>query len=178
MLANPPVLAYPDFELPFVLHTNVSDKGLGAVLYQSQGGKLLVIGYGSRTLTLAEKNYRLHSGKLEYLALKWTVCEKCWDNLFYAPHFTIYTDNNPLMYVMRTAKLNALGFWRVFRAKQMLMQTFCQDAHSTLIRLFQSVQKSCLGRQSLPHGKAAGQARRETSPGLLPWLCHKVIRLS
>ena len=110
MLANPPVLAYPDFELPFVLHTDASDKGLGAVLYQSQGGKLRVIGYGSRTLTPAEKNYRLHSGKLEFLVLKWAVCEKFRDYLFYAPHFTIYTDNNPLTYVMRTAKLNAVGF--------------------------------------------------------------------
>ncbi|KAK2908370.1 hypothetical protein Q8A73_009443 [Channa argus] len=110
MLANPPVLAYPDFELPFVLHTDASDKGLGAVLYQNQNGKLRVIGYGSRTLTPAEKNYRLHSGKLEFLALKWAVCEKFRDYLFYAPYFTIYTDNNPLTYVMSTAKLNAVGF--------------------------------------------------------------------
>lgn len=68
-----------------------------------------VIGYGSRTLTPAERNYRLHSGKLEFLALKWAVCEKFRDYLFYAPHFTIYTDNNPLTYVMSTAKLNAVG---------------------------------------------------------------------
>uniref|UniRef100_A0A672H4E2 Gypsy retrotransposon integrase-like protein 1 n=1 Tax=Salarias fasciatus TaxID=181472 RepID=A0A672H4E2_SALFA len=110
MLTNPPVLAYPDFELPFVLHTDASDKGLGAVLYQNQNGKLRVIGYGSRTLTPAERNYRLHSGKLEFLALKWAVCDKFRDYLFYAPHFTIYTDNNPLTYVMSTAKLNAVGF--------------------------------------------------------------------
>uniref|UniRef100_A0A3B3SF95 Gypsy retrotransposon integrase-like protein 1 n=1 Tax=Paramormyrops kingsleyae TaxID=1676925 RepID=A0A3B3SF95_9TELE len=110
MLVNPPVLAYPDFELPFVLHTDASDKGLGAVLYQYQGGKLRVIGYGSRTLTPAERNYKLHSGKLEFLALKWAVCDKFRDYLFYAPHFTIFTDNNPLTYIMRTAKLNAVGF--------------------------------------------------------------------
>ncbi|XP_035858119.1 uncharacterized protein LOC118495270 [Sander lucioperca] len=109
-LVNPPVLAYPDFELPFVLHTDASDKGLGAVLYQSQNGKLRVIGYGSRTLTPAERNYRLHSGKLEFLALKWAVCKKFRDYLYYALHFTIFTDNNPLTYVMRTAKLNAFGF--------------------------------------------------------------------
>lgn len=109
LLTNPPFLAYPDFDLPFVLHTDASDQGLGAVLYQRQNGKLRVIGYGSRTLTPAERNYHLHSGKLEFLALKWAVCEKFRDYLYYAPHFTIYTDNNPLTYVMSTAKLNAVG---------------------------------------------------------------------
>lgn len=63
-LTTPPVLAYPDFERPFVLHTDASDKGLRDVLYQRQNAKLRVIGYGSRTLTSAERNYRLHSGKL------------------------------------------------------------------------------------------------------------------
>ncbi len=103
------MLAYPNFDSPFVLHTDASDQGLGAILYQYQDGKLRVIGYGSRTLTAAERNYHLHSGKLEFLALKWAVCEKFRDYLFYAPHFTIYTDNNPLTYVMTTAKLNAVG---------------------------------------------------------------------
>lgn len=51
----------------------------------------------------------MHSGRLEFLALKWAVCEKFRDYLFYAPNFTIYTDNNPLTYVMNTAKLNAVG---------------------------------------------------------------------
>lgn len=109
LLTNPPVLAYPDFDLPFVLHTDASDQSLEAVLYQRQNEKLRVIGYGSRTLTPAECNYRLHSGKLEFLALKWAVCEKFRDYLYYAPHLTIYTDNNPLTYVMSTAKLNAVG---------------------------------------------------------------------
>ena len=109
MLTSPPVLAYPDFKLPFVLHTDASEQGLGAILYQQQDGKLRAIGYGSRTLTPAERNYKLHSGKLEFLALKWAVCEKFRDYLYYAPHFTIYTDNNPLTYIMSTAKLNAVG---------------------------------------------------------------------
>ena len=68
-----------------------------------------VIGYGSRTLTTAEKNYYLHSGKLQFLALKWAVSEHFRDYIYYAPSFVVYTDNNPLTYVTSTAKLNATG---------------------------------------------------------------------
>ncbi|KAK7880554.1 hypothetical protein WMY93_032813 [Mugilogobius chulae] len=108
-LTNPPVLAYPDFERPFILHVDASEDGLGAVLYQRQDGGLRVIGYGSRTLSPAEKNYKLHSGKLEFLALKWAITDRFRDYLFHAPHFTVYSDNNPLTYVMKSAKLNATG---------------------------------------------------------------------
>ena len=108
-LTNPPVMAYPDLEKPFILHTDASEEGLGAVVYQRQDGALRVIAYGSRTLTAAEKNYKLHSGKLEFLALKWAVTERFRDYLFHAPHFTVYSDNNPLTYVTKSAKLNATG---------------------------------------------------------------------
>ncbi|KAK7878976.1 hypothetical protein WMY93_034190 [Mugilogobius chulae] len=87
--------------------TTVGEEGLGAVLYQRQQGKLRVIAYGSRTLTAPEKNYHLHSGKLEFLALKWAICERFRDYLYYSPPFLVYTDNNPLTYVLTTAKLNA-----------------------------------------------------------------------
>ena len=109
IFSSPPILAYPDVNLPYTLYTDASDKGLGAVLYQRQEGQMRVIGYGSRTLTTAEKNYYLHSGKLQFLALKWAVSEHSRDYLYYAPSFVVYTDNNPLTYVTSTAKLNATG---------------------------------------------------------------------
>uniref|UniRef100_H3ALT9 Gypsy retrotransposon integrase-like protein 1 n=1 Tax=Latimeria chalumnae TaxID=7897 RepID=H3ALT9_LATCH len=62
-LTQPPIMAYPDFTIPFILHVDALNEGLGAVLYQLQEWKLRVVGYGSRTLTPAEKNYHLHSGK-------------------------------------------------------------------------------------------------------------------
>lgn len=106
-LTEPPVLGYPDFAQPFVLHCDASQNGLGAVLYQCQQGMMRVIAYGSRTLSQSEKNY--HSGKLEFLVLKWAICERFRDYLYHASSFIVYTDNNPLTYVLTTAKLNPTG---------------------------------------------------------------------
>lgn len=100
-------MGYPDFEQPFILHCDASQDGLGAVLYQRQKGKLVVIGFGSWTLTAPEKNYHLHSGKLEFLAMKWAICERFREYLYHATSFVVNTDNNPLTYVLSTAKLNA-----------------------------------------------------------------------
>ncbi len=108
-LSSPPILGYPDMTLSFVLHCDASQDGLGAVLYQRQGGKMTIIAYGSRTLTPPEKDYHMHSGKLEFLAMKWAVFERFRDYLYHAPSFVVYTDNNPLTYVLTTAKLNATG---------------------------------------------------------------------
>ena len=108
-LKSPSVMAYPDFDKPFILNCDASGFGLGAVLYQQQEDDLRVISYASRTLTETERNYHLHSGKLEFLALKWSVCDKFSDYLGHGSEFTVYTDNNPLTYVMSSAKLNATG---------------------------------------------------------------------
>ena len=108
-LVSPPIMAFPDYKEPFIVHTDASSDGLGAVLYQRLHGKMRVIAYGSRTLSPAERNYHFHSGKLEFLALKWAITEKFRDYLYYSAPFTVYTDNNPLTYVLSSARLNATG---------------------------------------------------------------------
>ena len=50
-LTNPPIMAYPDYEKPFIVHTDECKDGLGAVLYQRQDGRARVIAYASRSLT-------------------------------------------------------------------------------------------------------------------------------
>ena len=107
-ITKAPLLEYPDFSKEFVLHTDASTKGLGAILYQrSKGEDLKAIGYASRTLHKSEANY--HPTKLEFLALKWSVTEAFREYLAYANDFLILTDNNPLVYVMEATKLNAFG---------------------------------------------------------------------
>ena len=106
ILTSPPILAYPNFENPFELHTDASIKGLGAVLYNIQDGQKKVVAYASRSLSKSEKNYSAY--KLEYLALKWSITEKFSDYLLGKP-FTVLTDNNPLTYILTSAKLDATG---------------------------------------------------------------------
>ena len=42
--------------------------------------------------------------KLEFLALKWVIMEQ-FHGYLYGNHFLMYTDNNPLTYVLTSAKL-------------------------------------------------------------------------
>ena len=102
-----PILAYADYTKPFKLHTDASELGLGAVLYQTQeDGTDRVIAYASRSLNQAEKKYPAH--KLEFLALKWSVTDRFHEYL-YGGSFDVFTDNNPLTYVLTSAKLDATG---------------------------------------------------------------------
>ena len=71
---NSPVLAFADYMKDFLLKTDASKEGLGAVLSQKQvDGWFHPVAYGSWALTAHEKNY--HSTKLEFLVLKWAIME-------------------------------------------------------------------------------------------------------
>jgi transposase InsO family protein len=107
LVTNPPILAYADFNSPdeFFLHVDASGAGVGAILLQKQDGKNRTIAYASRSLKPSERNY--HSSKLEFIALKWAVTEQFKDYLAYSNHFTIFTDNNPLLFVMKLEKPNS-----------------------------------------------------------------------
>ena len=101
------VLAFADFEKPFLLKTDASSLGLRAVLSQKQDdGKFHPVAYASQELKGGEGKY--HSSKLEFLALKWAITNQFKQYLRYKP-FTVCTDNNPLTYVMTTPNLDAIG---------------------------------------------------------------------
>ena len=107
-----PILAFLDFDKPFLLETFASRKGLGAVLSQKQAdGWYHPIAYASRVMNETEQRY--HSNKQEFLALKWAVTEQFHEYL--SPYgknwneFVVHTDNNQLTYIFSSANLDAAG---------------------------------------------------------------------
>ena len=107
-----PILAFPYFGKPFLLETDASGKGLGAVLSQKQSdGRYHPIAYASRIMTETEQRY--HSNKQEFLALKWAVTEQFHEYL--SPYgknrnaFVVRTDNNLLTYIFSSANLDVAG---------------------------------------------------------------------
>ena len=107
-----PILAFPDFDKPFLLEMDTSRKGLGAVLSQKQAdGQYHPIAYASHVMN--ETKQRYHSNKQEFLAFKWVVTEQLHEYL--SPYrknrneFVVHTDNNPLTYIFSSANLDAAG---------------------------------------------------------------------
>jgi len=66
------IVAYPNFKKPFILYTDASKEGIGAVLYQrNDQGKKHIIAYISRVLNQHEKNYPIT--EKECLAIVWEI---------------------------------------------------------------------------------------------------------
>ena len=107
-----PILAFLDFDQPFLLETDASGRGLGAVPSQKQAdGRYHPIAYASHVMNETEQRY--HSNKQEFLTLKWVVTEQFHEYL--SPYgknrneFVVCTDNNPLTYIFSSANLDAAG---------------------------------------------------------------------
>jgi hypothetical protein len=63
-LCTTPVLAYPNFEVPFILTTDASRLAIAAVFSQIQNGKERPMAYTSRQPNTAEQNYTVSEQKI------------------------------------------------------------------------------------------------------------------
>ena len=105
LLASHPVLVCPDFSKKFILCTDASGTGLGAVLEQE--GR--VIAYYSRGLRKAEKNYS--TVELECLAVVESV--KRFRHYLLGRPFEVLTDHKPLEWLAKQKCVGRLWRWAV-----------------------------------------------------------------
>ena len=89
-LANPPVLAFPDFKREFFLVTDASNVGIGGCLMQIHDGKYKPIAYYSRKLRPAELNY--HVTDKECLGIIESL--KHFRFIIFGNHITVFTDHS------------------------------------------------------------------------------------
>ena len=113
-LIQAPVLAYPDFERSFVLETDASAKGLGAVLSQRQDdSQLHLVAYASRALSAPERNYGI--SELETLAVVWAI--QHFHAYLYGHHVTVVTDHSAVCAILETPSpsgKHARGWLKIF----------------------------------------------------------------
>ncbi|KAK3512858.1 hypothetical protein QTP70_028928 [Hemibagrus guttatus] len=89
--------------LPFILHTDASETGLGAFLSQKVEREEHSVLYVLRKLTPAERTYT--TVEQEPLAIKWTFEELCY--YLAGRHFTLVTNLAPLLWMAKAKDTNA-----------------------------------------------------------------------
>ncbi|KAL5506599.1 hypothetical protein EMCRGX_G008281 [Ephydatia muelleri] len=94
-LVTSPILGYPVFNQPFMVDTDASGEGLGAVLSQYVSGVERVIAFASRSLSKAERKYC--ATRREMLALVWAI--KHFRPYLYGRRFTVRTDHASLRWL-------------------------------------------------------------------------------
>lgn len=96
-LVSAPVLACPDFSLPFEVHTDASSYGVGGMLTQTIDGKERPVAYMSKSLTGPERNYSVteREALAVITALEYWRCYL--DN---GIPFTVYTDHSALQWFL------------------------------------------------------------------------------
>lgn len=105
------ILQYPDFSKSFIVETDASGKGLGAVLEQEYtDGHLHPVAYASRSLLKHERAYA--ATELEALAIVWAL--KTFRPYLLGHPTTVYTDHAALKSLLDTPIRPAsshVGLW-------------------------------------------------------------------
>ena len=112
-MAQDVLLAYPDFNLPFDIHTDASDFQLGAVI--SQNGKPIV--FYSHRLSISQRNYM--TTERELLSIHKTL--RKYRNILLGHKINVFTDHQNLLFENKSSR--RVQRWR------MLMEEFEPTIH-------------------------------------------------
>ena len=96
-LVSAPILQYPDPQQPFILDTDASAHGIGAVLSQLFGGEERVVAYYSRALSAPERNYC--TTRKELLAV--VEAARQFHPYLYGAEFTVRSDHSALQWLRK-----------------------------------------------------------------------------
>ena len=96
-LSNAPIVALPDFSVPFKVFTDASKEAVGAVLAQVKDGVEHVVAYASQTLNQTQRRWSTFDREL--WAVVWAVRE--FRHYIGLAAFTIVTDHRPLLGLRR-----------------------------------------------------------------------------
>ena len=103
LLTSNPILKLANIDESFILRTDASDRGIGAVLLQEENGQKLPVAYASRKLLQREQAYA--TVEKECLALVWGIMK--FQRYLYGKEFIVETDHEPLTYLNRAKMTNA-----------------------------------------------------------------------
>ena len=140
-----PVLAHPDWDLPFQIHCDASNYAIGVVLCQIIEGKERVIGYYSRLLRDAEKKY--DTTQKECLAVVWAV-KKLRPYLYGRP-FIVKTDHASLKWLLNLKDHNGrLMRWALLlQDYTYVIMHRAGKAHANADALSRLIQLECIESQ-------------------------------
>ena len=111
LLCKEPILQLPDPNKQYILRTDASKEGIGAVLMQESNGQVHPVSYYSRKLRAAERNYS--TVEKELLAVVEGV--KKYYFFLYGNRFVIETDHMPLASLKTSKNANArLMRWALY----------------------------------------------------------------
>ena len=127
VLESAPVLSVPDFSQPFVMATDASQYGVGAVLYQRIEGKVKFVAFGARALKKGQKNYP--ASKRELLAMLFGL--KRWGEMLKPQRFEVEVDNKALVY-LRSEKSFMARDWMNYVAGYEFSVTHCPGVRHIL----------------------------------------------
>jgi len=106
VLSSAPIVALPDFSVPFKMFTDASKEAVGAVLAQEREGMEHVVAYTSQTLNQTQRRWSTFDREL------WVVVCAVHEFRHYIglTAFTIITDHRPLKETARLTKTRATPF--------------------------------------------------------------------